>query len=114
MSLLRVRRKRGVVPRNRAKRSEDADDTIAMEGESTVDKLQGMSLRDQDESDDDSSSRLTPEAEAQEVVALSFHSDRSDADQDDTADKGTNSQTAARSGLRPPALPPPESAAIAA
>ena len=31
MSLLRVRRKRGVVPRNRAKRSEDADDTIAME-----------------------------------------------------------------------------------
>jgi hypothetical protein len=114
MSLLRVRRKRGVVPRNRAKRSEDADDTIAMEGESTVDKLQGMSLRDQDESDDDSSSRLTPEAEAQEVVALSFHSDRSDADQDDTADKGTNSQTAARSGLRPPALPTPESAAIAA
>jgi hypothetical protein len=114
MSLLRVKRKRGVVPRNRAKRSEDADDTSSMEGESTVDKLQGMSLRDQDERDDEASGRLTPESEALDVMALPFHSDQPDADQDDTDDKGTLSEAPTRSGLRPPALPTPESAAIAA
>ncbi len=114
MSLLRVRRKRGVVPRNRAKRSEDADDTIAMEGESTVDKLQGMSLRDQDERDEEASSRLTPESEAEDVVALPFRSDEPDGGQDDTDDTGMVCEAPARSGLRPPALPTPESAAIAA
>jgi hypothetical protein len=82
-----------------------------MEGESTVDKLQGMSLRDQDERNDEESSRLTPESEAQDVVALPF---QPDAGQDDTDDRGTVSQATARSGLRPPALPTPESAAIAA
>src|SRR5262245_36423036 len=111
MSLLRARIKRGVVPRSRAKRSEDAGDTSAMEGESTVDKLQGMSLRDQDECDDEASSRLTPEAETQDVVALPIHSDQP---MDDMDDRAIASPAPVRSGLRPPVLPTPESAAIAA
>ena len=79
-----------------------------------MDKLQGMSLRDQDESDDDSSSRLTPgiggAGGGRAVISLGSVGRRPGRPDR----QGTNSQTAARSGLRPPALPTPESAAIAA
>ena len=49
MSVLRVKRRRGVAPRIRTKRSTDADSASVMEGSPTVEKLQGMSLRDQDD-----------------------------------------------------------------
>ncbi|MET0483136.1 MAG: hypothetical protein ABWZ27_09520 [Aestuariivirgaceae bacterium] len=74
-----------------------------------MDKLEGMSLRDQDEHDDEASSRLTPESEAQDAGAPPFHSDQPNLSSDDL-----EAPAAARSKLRPPTLPTPESAAIAA
>jgi hypothetical protein len=119
MSLLRVKRKRGIVPRNRGKRSKDVDDASVNEGSQTVEQPKGMSLRDQDEREAETSSRLTPESEAQDVIAIPRQSNELDADQED--EDGANATAVAaepspaRSGSRlPPALPTPESAAIAA
>jgi hypothetical protein len=47
----------------RTKRSTDADASV-MEGSPTVEKLQGMSLRDQDDRDIETSSHPTPEADS--------------------------------------------------
>ena len=62
MSVLRVKRRRGVAPRIRTKRSTDADSASVMEGSPSVEKLQGMSLRDQDDRGTATSSQPTPEA----------------------------------------------------
>jgi hypothetical protein len=92
-----------------------------MEGDPTVETLQGMSLRDQDERDIETWSRSTPESEAQNVTPLpsqsdSSQSDASGSDGEAASESGSASALSlARSTPRPlPAMPTPESAAIAA
>src|SRR5262245_59296244 len=118
MSVLRVRRRRGVAPRNRANLSKDADRASVMEGSRTVEKPLGMSLRDQDESDIETSSRLTPESEEQDVIALPNGSDSSDnsgKDEDEAAAIAAPAAMPVHSAPWPaPPVTTPESAAIAA
>ena len=115
MSVLRVKRRRGVAPRIRTKRSTDADSASVMEGSPTVEKLQGMSLRDQDDRDTETSSHPTPEADF-DMIPLPFRSDESDSHGDAEATPlSVPAAPAQRSQPRPsPTSPSTESAAIAA
>jgi hypothetical protein len=106
-----------VAPRDRnTGRSRDADSATVMEGSPTVEKLQGMSLRDQDERETDTSSGPTPDSEVKEWMPLPSQSDASDSDGDAAAAPASSSASVpAGSAPRPlPVLPSAESAAIAA
>lgn len=106
-----------MAPRDRnTGRSRDADSATVMEGSPTVEKLQGMSLRDQDERETDTSSGPTPDSEVKEWMPLPSQSDASDSDGDAAAAPASSSASVpAGSAPRPlPVLPSAESAAIAA
>jgi hypothetical protein len=104
-----------VAPRNRTGRSTDADSATVMEGSPTVEKLQGMSLRDQDEREMDTSSGPTPDSEVRDLIPLLSQSDGSESDGEGaTAAASSSASVQARPASRPLPLPTAESAAIAA
>ena len=102
MSVLRVKRKRAQTPKNGSKRTKDGDAADAMKESETVEKPEGRSARDQSGREGQKPGRqMSPE------LADRQDGPRAEAG-DDVAEKARWVQHAM------PALPTPESAAIAA